>query len=158
MPLFAFQDFPAADAEFPPWILVIAIVTIGLLFAGFALWLIVKQAAKSREMSHLERMKVIESGQPIGPSEAEKCQAKYLHNVFWICFWVGAGVPIAATSAVTSVMIQTKLQDFFILRAIWICVAVISTASVICATALMVASGHWATKGQKKSSGNGSAV
>ena len=91
MLLFGFQDLPGADAEFSTWKFVIAIVTLGLLFAGFALWLIVKQMAKSREMSHLERMKVIESGQPLGPSEAEKCQAKHLHNVF--CGLHPLGIP-----------------------------------------------------------------
>lgn len=158
MPLFGFQDFPPPAAAFPTGPFAIAIVTISLLFAGVALWIIVKQAAKSRELTHLERMKVLETGQPIGPSEAEKCQARYLHNVFWICFWVGAGVPIAAASAASTVMIQTNLHEFGILLAIWICVAVIAVASVVCATALMIASGHWTAKEDREPSGNGRAL
>jgi hypothetical protein len=133
---------------------------LALLFAGFLSWLIVRQVAKSRELSHLERMKALELGQAIGPSEpskpseAEKCQGKYLHNVFWICFWLGAGVPIAATSAASSVMIQTNLHEFSIIVAIWICVAVISVASVVCAAILMISSRHWSSKRDKDSLGN----
>jgi hypothetical protein len=152
------QLAPPTEAAFPTWIFVIAIVAIALLFIGFLSWLGIRQAAKSRELSHLERMKAIELGQATGPSEAEKCQNKYLHNVFWICFWIGAVVPIAATSAACSVMIQTHVQDFGIVLAIWICIAVMSVASVVCATALMISSRHWSSKGDKNASGNGRAV
>jgi hypothetical protein len=156
MQLFAFQ--PLTEAELPTSMFVIAIMAIALLFAGFLIWLIIRQVAKSREWSHLERMKALELGKATGPSEAEKCQEKYLHNVFWICFWIGAGVPIAATSAASSVMIQTTLQEFRIILAIWICVAVISVASVVCGTTLMISTRHWSSKGGKDSSGNGKAV
>jgi hypothetical protein len=60
-----------------------------------------------------------------------------------------AGVPIAATSAASSVMIQSKLQEFGIILAIWICVPVISIASVGCGTALMISSRGWASRGNK---------
>jgi hypothetical protein len=129
--------------EVPTWIQVTAMIAIVLLFAAFLFLLIIKQVAKSREFSHLERMKAFELGQNTSPSEVENSQHKYLHNVFWICFWLAAGVPIAATSAASSVMIQTHLQDFGIILAIWICVAVMSVASVVCATVLMVSSRRW---------------
>ena len=150
MQLFAAQLPLFAEGEFPTWIFVIAIVTIALLFVGFLSWLIFRQAAKSRDLSHLERMKALELGKATGPSEAEKCQGKYLHNVFWIAFWIGAVVPMAASSAASSVMIQTNLQEFRIILAMWICVAVISVASVVCATILMIPSRHWSTKGEKE--------
>jgi hypothetical protein len=89
MQLFAFQAAPPAEAEFQTWIFVITIVAMALLFVGFFFWLISRQVAKSREFSHLERMKALELGQPSGPSVAEKLQNKYLHNIFWICFWLG---------------------------------------------------------------------
>jgi formate hydrogenlyase subunit 3/multisubunit Na+/H+ antiporter MnhD subunit len=154
MQLFAFQDVPSPEAGFPTWIIVIAGIAVALMFVGFLFWLIIRQVAKSRELSHLERMKALELGQAIGPSEAEKCQSKYLHNVFWICFWLGAGVPIAATSAASSVMIQTNLHEYSVIVAIWICVAVISVASVVCAAILMISSRHWSSKRDKDSLGN----
>ena len=82
-------DIPPDD-EVPIWLVVVAITVIALLFAGFLSWLIIRQVAKSRELSHLERMRALELGQAIGPSEpsesseAEKGQGKYLHNAFWI--------------------------------------------------------------------------
>jgi hypothetical protein len=147
-----------AEPQVLTWIFVIAIVAVALLFVGLLFWLIGRQVAKNREFSHLERMKALELGRPTGPSEAEKYQNKYQHNAFWICFWIGAGVPIAATSAASSVMIQTNLQEFRIILAIWICVAVISVASVVCATTLMISSRNWSTFGGKNSAGNGDAV
>lgn len=149
MQLFAFDTTLSTQPELPSWILVLAILAGVLVFASFLFWLIFRQTTKNRELLHLERMKSLEMGRSIGPSEAEKCQSKYLHNVFWICFWVGAGVPIAATSAASSVMIQSKLQEFGIILAIWICVAVISITSVVCGTALMISSRDWASKGNK---------
>ena len=62
MQLFAAQLPLFAEDEFPTWIFVIAIVAIVLLFAGFLSWLIFRQAAKSRDLSHLERMKGLEVG------------------------------------------------------------------------------------------------
>ena len=160
----ALQDAPH-DAGLPPVIvaiggifIVIAVLTIILLFAGFVLSLISKQAAKSREFRHQERMKALEMGQAIGPSETEKAQTKYLHNVFWICFWIGAAVPIATTSAASGVMMQQNLQGIGIILVIWLCVAAICISSVICATVLMVSSRNWSSKGAKNLSGNGKAV
>jgi hypothetical protein len=154
MHLFAFQLPPPIEAEFQTWVFIITIVAIALLLIGYLFRLLSKQVAKSREFSHLERMKALELGQPAGPSEAEKCQNKYLHNAFWISFWVGAGVPIAATSAASAIMIETHLQEFRIILSIWICVAVISVASVACATSLMISSRYWSSpKGNQESSG-----
>lgn len=151
------QPAPLAEAEFPTWIFIIAIIAIASLFVGFLFWLIIKQVAKSRDFEHLERMKALELGRVTGPSQAEKCRDKYLHNIFWIAFWIGAGVPIAATSAASSVVIQTNLQEFSVILAIWICVAVISVASVVCGTTLMISSRHWSSKGEKDSTENGRA-
>ncbi len=155
MHLFAFDLGPPVEPALPTWILVIAIATIVLLFALCLFWLMFRQMAKSRELVHLERLKALEMGRAIGPSEAEKCQSKYLHNVFWICFWIGAGVPIAATSAASSVMIQTKPQEFSIILAICICVAVISVASVVCATVLMISGRYGSSEAGKSTSESG---
>ena len=97
--------------------------------------------AKSQEYAHLERLKALETGQPAMSAESDARphgpREKLLHSTFWIAFWIGAGVPIAATWGASSVMIQTKLTEFRLILTIWICVAVVSVASVICATILM---------------------
>lgn len=154
MHLFADHFVPPPEADFSLWIPIIAIIVIVLLFIGVLTWLGIRQAAKSRDLEHLQRMKALELGRTTDPSEAEKYQSKYQHNIFWISFWIGAGVPIAATSAASSVILQTHLQDFGIILAIWICVAVISVASVVCATILMISSRHGSSNENKDFSGN----
>jgi formate hydrogenlyase subunit 3/multisubunit Na+/H+ antiporter MnhD subunit len=134
MVLFADQS----EADMTGRTLAVAVIAACLLFFGYLVYVIARQVGRNRELAHLERLKAIESGQPTGPSEVEKNQSKFLHNVFWISFWIGAGVPIAATSAAASVLIQARTQEFPVVLAIWIGVAVISVASVICATTLMI--------------------
>ena len=153
MRLFAFQEpieFDLHDLQ-GPWPIAIALGAVGLLFVVFILWLLLRFAAKGRELRHLERMKALELGHSIGPTEADKCRSKYLSNAFWICFWIGAGVPISAVSAARTVMTQTSLH-FGILLSIWICVAVLSIVCVICATTLMIAARRWSTKEDDDSS------
>lgn len=142
MHLFAFQDAPAAEFP-PPWIFAAAIVSISLIFVLVFVGMILRQAARNREFVHLERMKALEQGQRLEPTETENIQSKYLHNIFWIAFWIGAVVPTAATSAASSIMIQTNLNEFRIILAIWICVAVIAVASVSSATSLMISTKNW---------------
>ncbi len=156
----AIQDAPPGDG-LPPWIIAIAVIlaviatlTILLLFVGFVLSLISRQVAKSREFRHQERMKALEMGQAIGPTEADKCQKTYLSNVFAISFFIGAGVPIAVTVAASAVMIHQNLDGLGILLAIWICVVAISISSVVCATILMISSRNWSSKGAKNMTGN----
>jgi uncharacterized membrane protein len=156
MRLFAFQAPIEVDLH-GPWPIAISLVLVGLLFVVFVLWLVLRFAAKGRELRHLERMKTLEGGQPIGPSEADKCRSRYLNNVFWVCFWIGAVVPIAATSAASSVMIHTSFY-FGIMLAIWICVAVLSIVCVICATTLMIAGRRWSTKGDMEAAGTAKRV
>jgi len=108
------------------------------MFLVILFWVLLRHVAKGRELSHAERMKALELGQAIGPSESDKREAKQAHNAFWIAFWLGAGVPIAATSAASVSMSQMRTEEIGIVLAIWICAAAISVASVICATILTV--------------------
>jgi hypothetical protein len=59
------------------WMFIITIVAISLLFFGYVCWLIGKQVAKSREYSHIEKIKSLEMGEPVGPSVAEICHQSY---------------------------------------------------------------------------------
>ncbi len=134
MNLFAEIELPA---QMPMWVVVISIVAVSLLFAAYFFWLVFSHAAKNRQFSHLERMKALEVGKPIEEAEPEGRSNKYLHNAFWIAFWIGAAVPISAMSAASSIMIQGQVKEFSLVLAIWICVAVISAFGVVSATALM---------------------
>jgi hypothetical protein len=133
------------------WIFIITTVFISLLFLGFVCRLIGKHLAKNREYAHLERIKALELGQPVGPSVAEVCQKKYLHNTFWICFWIGAAVPIVATASAATVMIEARPQNLGVILAIWICAAVIAVAGVVSAAALMFGGGYRRTNEVKSS-------
>ena len=133
----------------PDWQIGMYFGAMVLLFLSFIFWLSMRHAGRCRALSHTERMKALESGQPPGPTESEQRQSKYTHSAFWIAFWIGAVVPIAATSAASSVMVQTGVQEFRIVLAIWICVAAISIAGVVCATILVITSGRWSPKGEK---------
>jgi hypothetical protein len=136
MPLFAQE--PAPLAGFPTgWLVAISVIVLLLLFVGLVLWVSLRYAAHSRELSHLERLKALDAGQPLEPA-AESAHQRYAHNAFWIAFWVGAGVPIAATWAAGTVMTRTDLPPVGLVLAVWLSVAGISIAGVVCATVLML--------------------
>ncbi len=109
-----------------------------LLSLGIMVGMLMRHSRKSRELLHTERMKALELGQPASFSDPDKLQEKYAYSTFWIAFWIGAGVPAAAAWAAAYVMIQPQLQELGIVIAMWSSVAVVSIASVICATVLMV--------------------
>jgi hypothetical protein len=122
-----------------PWF-VVGVVMAVLLLAVLAIFflLVLRHAQNNRNLLHTERMKALELGQPLGFTEYEKLQEKHAHNAFWIAFWVGAGVPISAAWAAAYSMPQASAKDLGVTLAMWISVAAISTASVICATVLMM--------------------
>jgi hypothetical protein len=128
---------------------------IGLTVVGFfllgliLLGTVMRHLRRSRELLHTERLKALEVGQSPGFSDPEEEQKRYTHNVFWIAFWVGAGVPMASASAAASVMNQEKVSQLGLVLGMWISVAVISVASVICATVLMVKARSVASHGEK---------
>src|SRR5262249_4150277 len=108
-----------------------------LLFAGIAIflllsvvsaisWMAMRQSQRSRELEHAERMKAIELGQPLIPPEHDKLHQKYVHNIFWIAFWIGAGVPISAAWAASYAMAQGSIKELSVTLAMWIGVAVSS--------------------------------
>jgi len=155
MQLLALQFSIPEDFDYLIGAFIAAITIVALLFAGFFFWLIMRHAAKGRELTHLEKMKALELGRTTGPSSAERYQNKYLHNIFWICFWIGAVVPLSACSAASSVMVKMELQNFAVILSIWICVAVVSVASVICATVLMISGRNRTSNATLSSSENG---
>jgi hypothetical protein len=120
----------------------VAVGGVLLLAIGILFWALFRHSRRNRELLHTERMKALELGQPASFSEPDKLQEKYAHNAFWIAFWVGAGVPMVAAGAAAQVMTQANVHELGLTLAIWGGVAVISIASVICATVLMVSARH----------------
>jgi len=120
-----------------------------LLCLGVLVWMLMRHSRKNRELLHKERMKALELGQPASFSEPDKLQEKYAYNAFWIAFWIGAGVPAATAWAAAYAMIQLHLQELGIAIAMWSSVAVVSIASVVCATVLMVSARRVPVSGER---------
>jgi hypothetical protein len=134
----------------------IAIGGVLLLSIGILIWAIMRHSRRNRELLHTERMKALEVGQSPGFSEPDQLQEKYTHNAFWIAFWVGAGVPIAAAHAAAYFLTHANVHELGLILATWIGVVVISVASVVCATVVMVSARRVARHSEKPSSGSSS--
>ena len=137
MPLFAYVSPDFSPLDYPPhvfWTAFGLIVGVLLLLVFvIILWMVLRHLRKGREFLHGERLKALEVGQAPIFSEAEKSR----EDVFWIAFWMGAGVPIAVAWA-ASVTVRQTVQSLGLELAVWIGAAAIGVASVICATVLMV--------------------
>lgn len=92
----------------------------------------------TREKLHAERLKMIEAGYPLEEAESTKRRQQYMHNAFWISFWMVALVPSAAFSAAATATDRRELAGYII--AIWIGASVASVAAVVCAAVLMICS------------------
>lgn len=133
--LFA-QSAPAVE---PNWGFAAFAVLGGVGFVAFAALVVIlsfRYARRSREMLHEERMMAVKHGQPL--EESGSAQSKFMHNAFWISFWLVALVPSAAFSAAASAS-EGERPLYFVL-AVWIGAAAASIAAVVCATVLMLAS------------------
>ncbi len=91
-------------------------------------------ARTKRELLHAERIRAIEAGLPWQEPEQEsaKSGAKFMHNAFWISFWLVFTVPGAAFSGASS---GTKYVDHLAIAiAAWSAAGLASIAAVGCAT------------------------
>ena len=120
-----------------PWYASIPILAI--LNACPIVVLSLRYARSNREMLHAERLRAIEAGlpwqEPESVSESAQPGAKFMHNAFWISFWVVVTVPGAAFSAASAVTTEFHIA---IGIAAWSAAAVASVAAVVCATTLMI--------------------
>lgn len=108
-----------------------------LLLVVFFLVLLFRHLASVRQLTHAERMKTLEAGFPLEPAEEMKAHAKFMHNAFWISFWLVFSVPAAALSAASTA--TTKVNGSTTLTAIiWTGGAAASIAAVVGATVLML--------------------
>lgn len=131
---------PLFPSDYPPhifWTAVGLIVGVLLLLVFVILCgMILHHLRRSRECLHAERLRALEVGHSATFAEPEKSREKYLHNAFWIAFWMGAGVPIAVAWAAASVTMQENVRTGVVLT-VWISAAVIGVTGVLCATVLM---------------------
>ena len=100
--------------------------------------LLLRHLRFTREKLHNERLKMIEAGYPLEEAESTKRRQQFMHNAFWISFWMVALVPSAAFSAAATATDRRELAGYII--AIWIGASVASVAAVVCASVLMICS------------------
>ena len=81
---------------------------------------------------------MIEAGYPLEEAESTKRRQQYMHNAFWISFWMVFLVPSAAFSAAAMATDQRELAGYII--AIWIGASAASIAAVVCAAVSMICS------------------
>ena len=147
----------AAQAVFSPpadplLLLGVAAALVVLLGLGLIFLRVMRYLQRGRELLHQERMKALELGQATGLPDTGDLQEKYAHNAFCIACWMGAGVPTAVAWAAAWVAAYGDPQATAHVRTIWICVAVIGVASVVCATVVAVKARGGSSKGEKTSS------
>ena len=117
-----------------PWFAWIPILAI--LCACPIVVLSLRHARINREMLHTERIHAIDAGLPYAEAESARAGAKFMHNAFWISFWVVVSVPSAAFSAASA---GTKYTDqLAIVAVVWTAAALASVAAVVCVTVLMI--------------------
>lgn len=115
--------------------IVVPLLLLGIAAAGCVL--VLRYLRFSRDKQHVERLKMIESGYPVEDSESSKRQDKFMHNAFWISFWMVVAVPGGVFSAAATATDRLG-GGTGVLFAVWIGAAVASVAAVVCAAVLMV--------------------
>jgi hypothetical protein len=130
----------AGASELSLWLFIVAFVAAAtFIFGVLLIALLLRHSWRGRQLLHTERMRAIETGHSFEAPDPTTGHAKFMHNAFWISFWMVFGVPGAAFSAATAAMEESGGQLALGL-AIWICAGAASVAAVVCATILMVQS------------------
>ena len=137
--LFAQESADAFGQSFSviPLIALVIAAAVGALLILFIV-LLLRHLRFTREKMHAERLKMIEAGYPLEEAESTKRRQQYMHNAFWISFWMVALVPSAAFSAAATATDRRELAGYLI--AIWISASAASVAAVVCAAVLMICS------------------
>jgi hypothetical protein len=127
----------ASAQSFDSTILIALVLPIAV-SALFILFMVVllRHLRFNREKLHAERLKMIDTGYPLEEPESTKRQQKYMHNAFWISFWMVFGVPFSAFSAAAAA--TAKGQHSGYLLTIWVGASAASIAAVVCAAVLMI--------------------
>lgn len=122
-----------------PVLMAILTGAIVLLVSLTLLFLLFRFLRTNRELLHAERMKSLENGLSFEAHDETKARSKYVHNAFWIAFWMGFGLPAAGFSAAYAVTSTYQAGTALSIVA-WIGAAVAAMGGVVCATILMISS------------------
>ena len=130
-------DAPNLSIDYTLWIAILVPAALCALLVLFIV-LLIRHLRFTREKLHTERLKMIEAGYPLEEAESTKRRQQYMHNAFWISFWMVFLVPSAAFSAAATATDRRELEGYTI--AIWISASAASVAAVVCAAVLMISS------------------
>lgn len=120
------------------WQLILIATGASLLLLGVLfLVLLFRHLRSVRQLTHLERMRSLEAGFPLEAPEETKTHAKYMHNAFWISFWLVFSVPGASLSAASAATNKAN-GSIALLIIIWGGAAIATIATAVCATVLML--------------------
>ncbi len=123
-------------AEAIPWYAWLAIAAVA--GACIIVTLSLRHARANRELLHTERPRAIEAGLPTEDPETIHAGAKFMHNAFWISFWLIVTVPGAAFSAASAVTTEFGADHLALTIAIFSVATLASIAAVGGALALMI--------------------
>ena len=108
---------------------------------GFACtWLGLRHARYRRQLQHEERLRAIDAGFALDDGQPQKNEIRYQHNAFWISFWIGGAVPIAAV--ISAGQAVAGVDNLAAILSISIGAACIGLGGVISATVLMTNAGR----------------
>lgn len=125
-------------ATYPTWMfMLLGFGGVGITLFILGLVIILRFAQAGRQLQHAERMKAIEAGFPLEDTVAMKASEKYMHNAFWISFWLGLGVPMVAFGAASSAE-RVITGNLGLGIAVWTGAALASIAGVVSAVVLMI--------------------
>lgn len=118
-------------------VLAIAVGVGLLLLLVFFLVVLFRHLGSARQLTHSEQMRSLEAGFPLEPAAETKAHAKFMHNAFWISFWLVFSVPAAALSAASTATSKVNGSPTLV-AIIWTGGALASIAAVAGATVLML--------------------
>ena len=122
-----------------PWdtmsIVVVVFACLGGLVASILIP-VLRHARLRRELTHKERIKAAEVGQPMHEGDPTKLDKQFQVHCNGISFFLVV-VPIVAVSVAAWITTTGQLQHLGYLLAVWCSVAAVSMTSVICATVVI---------------------
>jgi ABC-type Fe3+ transport system permease subunit len=116
----------------------LAIVTLITIATLGVVWLVVWHLRYCRHLTHEERMRALDAGQPSLPHEPGESERRYVRNASVIAFSLGMVFPLAAVCAAAWITNEGYLERQGQVIAVWCSVGAACLASVICSAVVML--------------------